>query len=299
MSQGIGGSGGPARSWLFVPATRPDRFAKAAASGADRVILDLEDAVAPNEKIEARRGLASATIPHDVPVYVRLNSALTPWFEDDLAVARTLAIRGVLLPKADSAAHVERAVAAIGPQHTIVPIIETAVALWNVLEVARSPRVERLIFGALDFTLDTGIHDADGAFDAVRSRIVLASRVAGIAPPVDLVTLAIDDQDLLKRHAARSRSFGFAGKLCIHPKQIAVTNAAFRPSDEEVAWARGVLDELAARPGAAVFAYQGELVDRPVIQRAREIVAAGDGRVSSPSRAEPRATPPPPPGLPR
>jgi citrate lyase subunit beta / citryl-CoA lyase len=262
----------PARSWLFVPATRPDRYAKAATSGADRVILDLEDAVAPHEKVDARRSLLRATIPREVPVYVRVNSALTPWFADDLAVARSLSIRGVLLPKADSAAHVEQAVAAIAPHHTIVPIIETAAGLWNVLEVAQSTRVERLIFGALDFTLDTGIHDRDGAFDSIRTQVVVASRVAGVAPPVDLVTLAIDDEDLLRRHAARSRSFGFGGKLCIHPKQIPVTNDAFRPSDDEVTWARAVLAELATRPEDAVFAYRGELVDRPVIERARQIV---------------------------
>ena len=236
------------------------------------MILDLEDAVAPEEKVDARRGLMTATIPRDVPVYVRVNSALTPWFEEDLGVARTLAIRGVLLPKADSAAHVERALAAIAPEQVVVPIIETAAGLWNVLDVARCPRVERLVFGALDFTLDTGIHDADGAFDAVRSRIVVASKVAGIAPPVDLVTLAIDDQDLLRRHAGRSRSFGFGGKLCIHPKQIPITNDAFRPSDEEVAWARAILDELATRPRDAVFSHNGELVDRPVIERAKQVI---------------------------
>ena len=106
----------------------------------------------------------------------------------------------------------------------------------------------------------------------MRSRIVVASKVAGIAPPVDLVTLAIDDQDLLRRHAARSRSFGFGGKLCIHPKQIPITNDAFRPSGEEVAWARAVLDELSSRPEDAVFAHRGELVDRPVIQRAKQII---------------------------
>jgi len=269
---------GPARSWLFVPATRPDRFARAAASGADRVIVDLEDAVAPEEKVDARRGLMTATIPRQVPVYVRVNSALTPWFEEDLGVARTLAIRGVLLPKADSAAHIERALAAIAPEHVVVPIIETAAGLWNVLDVARCPRVERLVFGALDFTLDTGIQDADGAFDAVRSRIVVASKVAGIAPPVDLVTLAIDDQDLLRRHAGRSRSFGFGGKLCIHPKQIPITNDAFRPSDQEVAWARAILDELATRPGDAVFSHNGELVDRPVIERAKQVIETASPR---------------------
>ena len=272
---------GPARSWLFVPATRPDRYAKAAASGADRVILDLEDAVAPSEKEAARRSLADAAIPRNVPVYVRVNSALTPWFEDDLAAAARLDIRGILLPKADGAAQVERAAAAIPAPLSIVPIIETGLGYWNVLEVARSARVERLVFGALDFTLDTGMHDADGAFDAIRSRIVVASRIAGIAAPVDLVTLAIDDRDLLKRHADRARHFGFGGKLCIHPKQIPTTNAAFRPTDGEIAWARSVLAELATRPADAVFAHRGELVDRPVIERARQIVDSADRLAAS------------------
>jgi citrate lyase subunit beta / citryl-CoA lyase len=268
----------PARSWLFVPSTRPDRFAKAASSGADRVILDLEDAVAPHEKADARRNLVDDAIPHGVPVYVRVNSALTPWFEEDLAAAAKLTIRGILLPKADTSAHVERAAAVIAPEHAIVPIIETAVGLWNVLEVARSPRVERLVFGALDFALDTGMHDVDGAFDYARSRIAIASKIAGIAPPVDAVTLGIDDQDLLTLHAMRSRHFGFGGKLCIHPKQIRATNDAFRPTDEEVAWARAILDEQAARPRDAVFAHRGELVDRPVLERARLIAATADPR---------------------
>lgn len=268
----------PARSWLFVPATRPDRFAKAATSGADRVILDLEDAVAPSEKADARRNLANTLIPTDVPTYVRVNSALTPWFDDDLAVAATLAIRGILLPKADTAAHVRRAAAVIAREHVIVPIIETAIGLWNVLEVAHAPRVERLVFGALDFALDTGMHDEDGAFDYVRSRIAIASKVAGIAPPVDAVTLGIDDQDTLTRHATRSRHFGFGGKLCIHPKQLRATNNAFRPSDADVEWARAIVAEQGARPQDAVFAYRGELVDRPVLERARQIVAAADDR---------------------
>jgi len=264
----------PARSWLFVPATRPDRFAKAAASGADRVILDLEDAVGPAEKSDARRNLTNSAIPREVPTYVRVNSALTPWFEDDLALAATLDVEGVLLPKADSVAHVDRATAALARQHVIVPIIETAVGFWNVLDVARAPRVERLVFGGLDFSLDTGMHDTDGVFDSVRSRIVIASKVAGIAPPVDYVTLAIDDQDLLARHAARSRHFGFGGKLCIHPKQIPVTNAAFRPTADEIEWARSILEEHASRSDRAVFAHRGELVDRPVLERARQITAA-------------------------
>jgi citrate lyase subunit beta/citryl-CoA lyase len=264
----------PARSWLFVPSTRPDRYAKAATSGADRVILDLEDAVAPHEKADARRHLGATTIPQRVPAYVRVNSARTPWFEEDLSVASSLPIRGILLPKAGSAADVEHAASRVPAHFAIVPIIETAAGFWNVLDVARAARVERLVFGALDFSLETGMHDADGAFDYVRSQIVLASKVAGIAPPVDSVSLAIDDYELLRREASRSRHFGFAGKLCIHPRQLRVTNDAFRPTPEEIEWASEVLREVAARPTDAVFAFRGALVDRPVIERARQIEAA-------------------------
>lgn len=267
----------PARSWLFVPSTRPDRYTKAATSGADRVILDLEDAVAANEKSDARRQLTSTKIPQRVPAYVRVNSALTPWFEDDLAAAATLPVRGILLPKADSAAHVEQAASRLPASFAIVPIIETAAGFWNVLDVARAERVERLVFGALDFSLETGMHDADGAFDYVRSQIVLASKVAGIAPPVDSVSLSIDDPALIHREATRSRHFGFAGKLCIHPRQLQTTNEAFRPTIEEVEWAAEVLREVAARPSDAVFAFRGALVDRPVIERARQIHTLAEG----------------------
>ena len=237
-----------ARSWLFVPANRQERFAKAAASGADRVIIDLEDAVGPADKITARDRLIGASIPSDVPVYLRVNSVTTPWFDDDVAVAARLAITGVLLPKADTAQDVERVADRIPSAQCIVPIIETALGSWNVLEVARASRVERLVFGALDFQLDTGMHDEGDTFASVRSRITIASRIAGIGAPIDAVTLSIDDEDLLTRDAARSRRFGFDGKLCIHPKQLAATNRAFRPSDDDVAWARAVLDERASAP---------------------------------------------------
>jgi citrate lyase subunit beta/citryl-CoA lyase len=263
-----------ARSWLFVPANRQERFAKAAASGADRVIIDLEDAVGPADKIQARDRLIGASIPSDVPVYLRVNSVTTPWFDDDVAVAARLAITGVLLPKADTAQDVERVADRIPTAQRIIPIIETALGSWNVLEVARASRVERLVFGALDFQLDTGMHDDGDTFSSTRSRITIASKIAGIGAPIDAVTLAIDDEDMLTRDAARSRRFGFDGKLCIHPKQLAATNAAFRPTADDVDWARGLLAERAARPGDAVFSYRGTMVDRPVIERATRILAA-------------------------
>jgi citrate lyase subunit beta / citryl-CoA lyase len=263
----------PARSWLFVPATRPDRFAKAASSGADRIIVDLEDAVAPADKTAARDGLGSASLPSNLPVYVRVNAAATPWFADDVAAAASLPITGILLPKADTPDDVARAASRLPEAFHIVPIVETAVGVWNVLDVARSPRVERICFGALDFQLDTGMHDAEHAFAAVRSRVTIASRVARVAAPLDSVCLSIGDDAVIATDAERGRRFGCCGKLCIHPNQVRVANNVFRPSDEEIEWARAVRAECAARPGEAVFSFRGGLVDRPVIERANQIAS--------------------------
>ncbi len=269
----------PARSWLFVPATRQERFAKAAASGADRVILDLEDAVGPAEKRAACRALLDAALPASVPLYVRVNAHGTEWFEEDLAVAARLPIAGILLPKADSREHVELAATALAASQRVVPIVETAVGLWNVLEVARAPKAERLAFGALDFQLDTGMRDEGDAMAFARSRVVVASRVARVAPPIDSVSLTIDDEDEIAAHAARGLRFGFAGKLCIHPKQLGPTNRVFQPSEADVEWAKALLEAAAARTGAdrATFSFRGTMVDRPVLERARQIlVQAGE-----------------------
>ena len=270
-----------ARSWLFVPATRPERFAKAAASGADRVVIDLEDAVEASAKAAARAALASAMLPAGVPLYVRINAAGTAWFEDDLALVGRLAVSGILLPKADSSSHIAEATRRLAPGQGIVAIIETAVGLWNVLDVAAGERIERLAFGALDFGVDAGISPDEASeieLAYARSRIVVASRVAGKAPPIDSVTSAINDAPRLQRDAERARRFGFAGKLCIHPAQVEGIHKAFQPSAEECLWARGLLEALAARPEheRGTFAYLGEMVDRPVIERARHIQASVD-----------------------
>jgi citrate lyase subunit beta/citryl-CoA lyase len=262
-----------ARSWLFVPATRQERFAKAAASGADRIILDLEDAVAPGEKRDACRALVRAPLPTNLPVYVRVNGHGTEWFEEDLAFAARLTIVGILLPKADGSEHVARAAAALPASLRIVPIVETAAGLWNVLDVARGPKVERLAFGALDFHLDTGMQDEGDALAYARSRVTLASRVAGIAPPIDSVSLTIDDEAKVAADAERGRRFGFAGKLCIHPKQLPPTNRVFQPSEADVEWAEELLEAAARRPDDnAAFSFRGTMVDRPVMQRARQIL---------------------------
>lgn len=264
----------PARSWLFVPATRPERFAKAAASGADRVIIDLEDAVAPPEKREAARTLAATPLPANVPLYVRVNGVGTEWFDEDLATVARLPVAGILLPKADAGEHVARAAAALPASQRVVPIVESAAGLWNALDVARAPKAERLAFGALDFVVDTGMHDEGDALAYARSRIVIASKVAGVAPPLDSVSVSIDDEAAVARDAERGRRFGFAGKLCIHPRQVGPTNRVFQPSDADLEWANSLLAALAARPAdAGTFSFRGTMVDRPVIERARQLLA--------------------------
>jgi citrate lyase subunit beta / citryl-CoA lyase len=268
-----------ARSWLFVPATRPERFAKAAASGADRVILDLEDAVAPEDKRQARSQLVPTSVPVAVPVYLRVNGHGTEWFEDDLEAARHLPIAGILLPKAESGEQVARAASVLDGAQTVVPIVESAAGLWQVLDIARGPRVERVAFGALDFQLDTGIRGDDRELDYARTAIVVASRVAGLAAPIDAVTPSIDDEERLVRDLERARRFGYGGKLCIHPRQVAATHRAFAPSEEELDWARGLLEALAARPenDRGAFSYRGAMVDRPIIDRARQLLGSVEG----------------------
>ncbi len=262
--------GAVARTYLFVPATRPERFAKALAAGAHAVIVDLEDAVAIAEKAAARAALAAA-LPLPQPVLVRINAAATPWFADDLLACRQRGVAGVVLPKAESAADVERVRSVVGADVGVYPLVETAAGLWHASEIARAPGVRRLLFGAIDFQLDMGLADDDLVH--FRSQLALVSRVAGLPAPVDGVTTAIDDEAILAHDVERARRLGFGGKLCIHPKQVAPVNAAFRPTADEVAWAQRVVAADAAAGGAAV-AVDGKMVDRPVLLKAQEVLAA-------------------------
>lgn len=255
-----------ARSYLFVPGDRPERFDKACVAGADAVIIDLEDAVAPARKAAARDALA-AWLPGPRPVLIRINAAGTGWFDDDLALCGRDGVEGIVLPKAEREEQLA-AVAHAGAA-ALYPLIETAHGIANARALAEAPPVRRLMFGAIDFALDLGIEGDDDALLYFRSQLVLASRLAGLAPPVDGVTTALDEPAVLRRDALRARRLGFGAKLCIHPKQVAPVNQAFLPSAEEVDWARRVIE--AAGSGAAV-AVDGSMVDRPVLLRAQRII---------------------------
>ena len=261
---------------LFVPGNRPDRFAKAAAAGADVVIIDLEDAVAPAARASALahvvEGLAPGTGLHAL---VRVTAVGSPSHASEVEALRTLAGRpghglaGLLLPKADDPEAVDALGAWFGCAVPLVLLIESAAGVQAVAQLARRPGVVRLAFGALDFSLDV---DADVASDTVahaRSAVVIASRAAGIAAPLDTPSVEITDLAAVSATARASRRQGFGGLLCIHPAQVAVVHEAFRPTAEERRWAANVV-----AAGEDATQVDGRMVDRPVLERARRILSA-------------------------
>ncbi len=258
-----------ARSYLFVPGDRPERFDKACAAGADRVIVDLEDAVPPSGKQAARTAIAAWLTP-DKQIVLRINADTTDWFREDLALARKAGVAGVILPKAEA---VEADLQALCRDEGkfLLPLIETARGFANAAGLAGVPGVQRLLFGTLDFQMDLGIDGEGEELDFYRAQMVLASRLAGIQPPVDGPCTALDDAARLSADTRRAKRMGFGGKLCIHPKQVAPVNAAFSPTADELTWARRVVQAAADSNGAAV-ALDGRMVDRPVILKAEQIV---------------------------
>ncbi len=257
------------RSLLVVPGHRADRFDKALAAGASAVIIDLEDAVAPADKDAARAALAGWLRPEHA-VIVRINSADTPWFAADLALCGAPGVAGVMCPKAERPETLAQ-LAAAGARG-LLPLVESAAGIANLDALARAHGVWRLAFGSIDLQVDLGLKDAtEDELLPLRLQLVLASRLAGIGAPVDGVSTAIDDADRLAQDVARARRLGFGGKLCIHPKQVALVNAGMAPSAADWAWAQRVPDASAAAGGAAV-AVDGKMVDKPVLLRAAAIL---------------------------
>lgn len=259
-----------ARSYLFVPGNRPERFAKAEASGADQVILDLEDAVPPAEKLRAREKV-QRWLETGHAGMVRLNAPGSEWFADDLEMCQPTGVTGVILPKTESGEDI-RSVAQVLRGIPIFPLIETAQGVWNAHGIAMEPGVERLVLGALDLQLDLRVEGDGEELDLFRSHLVLVSRVAGLASPVDGVSTAIEDIEQVRNEAARARRLGFGAKLCIHPRQVPVIHACFAPTEEQRAWAQRVKAAAEAAGGAAAMV-DGKMIDRPVIEQAEGILA--------------------------
>lgn len=256
------------RSLLFVPGSRPDRFDKADAAGADAIVLDLEDAVAPADKDSAREAIRRWLRPQKKAV-IRINAADTPWFADDLSLLSRPGVAAVMLPKAERIEDLDT-VSRAGTVR-VLPLIETAAGLAAAVQIAAGRGVLRLAFGSLDFQADLGMRDAgEDELNPFRLQLILASRLAGIASPIDGVTTAIDDQQRLQADVARARRLGFGGKLCIHPRQIELVHEGFAPDAASLDWARRVIAAVAS--GGAVVTVDGKMVDRPVLLRAEAIL---------------------------
>jgi citrate lyase subunit beta/citryl-CoA lyase len=260
------------RSFLFVPGDRPERFAKALAARADRVIIDLEDAVAPPAKNATRDVVInwlSGVEARDV--MVRVNAVGTPWHDDDLrALAGLPRVKAVMLPKAESADGIAATRARLAEVQTLVGLVETVRGVADLRAVASTPGVARLAFGTVDFCLETGIPGQGDELDFVRAQLTMESCLHGLAAPIEGVTVDIKAQDILDADIARARRYGFGGKLCIHPGQVDAVNAGFTPSAASIDWAHRVIAATQSAQGAVTV--DGKLVDRPIIRQAEKIL---------------------------
>lgn len=282
------------RSMLFVPGDRPERFAKAAASGADAVILDLEDAVMPERRAFARGEIATwlETSERKVPVWVRINPVESVDALPDVAAVIAARPDGLVLPKARDGSDVHRVDHwlealearfgyARGSIRLLPLITESAGALLKAASFAGLPqRVAGLTWGAEDLAADIGAlgnKGADGEYELTyamaRSFCLLAAAAAGV-PAYDTVDVEFRDVPSVERRARASRRQGFAGKLAIHPAQVTPIHAAFSPTAEEVAWAERVFAAFDAAPGAGAVAFEGGMLDKPHLRQAERILAS-------------------------
>ena len=259
-------------SLLFAPGSDQAKLRKALASDAHAVVADLEDAVAPERKDEARAVVLAVR-----PRIVRVNGAGTRWFEEDVAATRELELDAIVLPNATP-----DAVAALGPEGPpVVSIVETADGLRLAYETASQARVAALLLGAADLGAELGWTPRPDGLELLyaRSKIVADSAAAGVRAPFDIVHLDIRDDAGLEAACRFAHSLGFRGKGCIHPAQVTIVNRVFAPPRESVEWAQRVVEEFerSEREGRGVLAVEGEMIDLPVVKRARRILAEVKG----------------------
>ena len=272
------------RSLLFAPAAEERRLRRAFAVGADGVIADLEDSVAPDAKRDARaiaeRVLADAGAGAAAGAarLLRINGVETEEFAEDLELARRLQLDAIVLPKATP-----EAVAALGGSGPpVIAIVETSGGLQRSAQIAGCRRVAALALGAVDLAAELGLEPRPDELEILyaRSKLVIDSAAAGIRSPFDVVHLDYSDLAGLERSSRTARSLGLRGKLCIHPGQVPVVNRVFTPTDQELSWARRVVDAYAeaAENGRGVLALDGRMIDMPVVERARRILEESQER---------------------
>lgn len=271
------------RSYLFVPGKNAAVTKKAVSSGADYIILDLEDAVAVSEKTAARETVKESlsSFAKEKPMLVRINDLNTPFWEADLAAAVAGGAVGVMLPKAGSGKDIEvlcekiRELSGVEePEFEVFPLIESAQGVHFAYEIASADRlVTALAFGSIDFSLDIGCELTSDGLELLfaRSQIVIASRAAEIGAPIDAVYPDLTNAEGLEKEAQSARRLGFKGKLIIHPKQLPITHEVFSPSEKEVEQAKKIVAafEEAEKNGVASIQVEGQFVDYPVYKKAK------------------------------
>lgn len=255
-----------ARTLLFVPGDRPERFGKAVRAGADLVVLDLEDAVSPANKERARKEVA-AWLGRGGTAIVRINGASTPWHREDLAAVSAVAA-GIMMPKAEAGSVLSHVT---GSHLPVVALVETANGVLDARSIAMTSGVRRLALGSFDLAAELGIDPSDPVpLAAARAALVLASAAAALPGPIDGVCGAATDQAAVRDEASLARRLGYAGKLCIHPAQIQPALVELQPKTEEIAWATTVLEANTDEGGVALV--DGRMVDKPVVDRARRLL---------------------------
>ncbi|MEY4420399.1 MAG: hypothetical protein RLZZ498_995 [Pseudomonadota bacterium] len=266
-----------AQAFLFVPANRPDRFAKSLATRAHAVIVDLEDAVPLSDKDAAREAIRRELAPwlQQCPerIVVRVNACGTPYLDDDLRLANELGIRHLMLPKAESHAQLTSVVNALSFSPVLIPMIESAQGVDQVKAIASHPNTLRLSLGNIDLQFSFGLQCGPDELELlpVRHQILLASRLHELAAPIDGVTVQIESDTQLQADILRAKRLGFQGKLCIHPKQVDAVIQGFQPTAQEIEHAQAVVAADQAANGGVVQ-LNGKMVDRPVVMLAKFVL---------------------------
>ncbi|HVQ07963.1 MAG TPA: CoA ester lyase [Allosphingosinicella sp.] len=276
------------RSLLFVPGDRPDRMEKALGAGADALILDLEDSVAPAAKADARLVVADFLRANSLArLWVRVNPLDSPEQERDLAAILPARPDGIVLPKAEGGASVDELARRLTERGNATAAIlaiatETPAAIFALGSYGGARRLAGLTWGAEDLPAAIGAatsREEDGSFtppyELARSLCLFGAAAAGVMP-IETVYPAFRDRDGLAAYAARARRDGFTGMMAIHPDQVPVINAAFTPSAAEIAHARAVVAAFEASPGAGALALEGRMIDRPHLLQAQRILAAAE-----------------------
>lgn len=273
----------PPKSYLFVPGNRPERFNKALASGADRIIVDLEDAVAPADKTSAQKAISewlpTLSSTDASKIIVRINDANSSWFSADLQWLGTVTLSAVMLPKCEFSQTIEQVAKAMRQptnNKCVIALIESAKGVAKLSQICEAPRLERLAFGSIDYALDMGLPqglNSGMALDYAACAIAIASKAADLTKPIAGVTAGLD-AGLVTEAMKHELSLGFAAKMCIHPVQVLAIHEVLIPSAAQLEWARHVLAAWQEHGASGSILVNGEMVDKPVFLRALQIIQA-------------------------